>query len=255
MSEPIRLEREGGRATLWLDAPPLNILDLGLLRRLGSELEPLHQDERLQLLLVRSASPKAFSAGVSIADHAPETVDEMLRRFHHALELVRRLPCPTLAVVEGHCLGGGMELAGACDWVLAAENAVFGQPEIGLGCFPPYAAALYPRRLGTGRTLDLLLTGRRIDAATAEHYGFVTWRAASDELEGRLRDVVGSVLTHSAIVLRLAKRAVLHGVELPLEGALAECERIYLEELAATADMREGLAAFAEKRQPAWKHR
>ena len=163
MTDTLRLERTDRIMTLTLDRPPLNILDLETLERLGALIGDLPEDE-IQLLVVRSASAKAFSAGVAVDDHTPDKIDRMLSLFHAALESLRRLPFPTLAAVEGHCLGGGLELAAACDFILASTSARLGQPEIQLGCFPPYAAALYPSRIGYARTLELLLTGRIVDA-------------------------------------------------------------------------------------------
>jgi cyclohexa-1,5-dienecarbonyl-CoA hydratase len=253
--ESIRSERDGRVATLWLDRPPLNILDLAMLAELGTAVEELAGDEALQLVVVRGAGEKAFSAGVSVQDHTEEKVPEMLRRFHGALSALSRLPALTLAAVHGHCLGGGMELAAACDFVLAGAEARFGQPEVELGCFPPYAAALYPRWLGRARSLELLVTGRLIGAAEAEALGFVTWRATAGAFDERLAELTEQLTGKSAAVSRLAKRAVDAGTHQPFDDALAEAERLYLEELVATEDMHEGLAAFLAKRMARWKHR
>ncbi len=151
-------------------------------------------------------------------------------------------------------MGGGLELALACDWVLATDDARFGQPEVLLGCFPPVAAALLPRRVGEGRALELLLTGRTFDCDEAERLGLVTWRAGGD-LDAALARVTSDLLERSAAVAPLLKKAVRAGSERPFDAALAEAERIYLEELAATEDMDEGIAAFLAKRQPIWRHR
>lgn len=179
----------------------------------------------------------------------------MLAGFHGAIRRLRKLPATTLAAVDGACLGGGMELALVCDLVLATDRARFGQPEIRLGCYPPVAAALYPSRLGHGRTMELLLTGRPLDAEEAERLGLVTWRVAHDQLDARLGELADELTRPSAAVTRLTKRAVLAGGEHPFEAALAIAERLYLDELAETDDMREGIAAFLEKRSPVWRHR
>lgn len=254
-SETTTLDRQDRTATLTLDRPPLNIMDLATLRRMGETLETLAADGELQLLVVRGGGPKAFSAGVAVEDHTPEKVGEMLERFHGVLNGLRELPAVTLAAVHGHCLGGGMELATACDLVLAEEGARFGQPEVELGCFPPYAAALYAATVGEPRALELLLSGRIVEADEAQRLGLVTHLAPAGELEGRLGEVVTAITAKSAAVTRLIKRAVRAGAQRPFAEALAECERLYLEELAATADMEEGLTAFMEKRRPRWQHR
>ncbi len=250
----VRLDRRGRAVTLTLDRPPLNVLDLAALGELGERLRELETDDGVQLLVVRGAGGRAFSAGVAVEDHTRERAPRMLERFHRALAVLGRLRCVTLAVVEGHCLGGGMELATACDLLLAADGSRFGQPEIEVGCYPPFAAAAYPRRLGGGRTLELLLTGRRLDCAEAERLGIVTHRAPACQLEARLEELTETILSKSAAVTGLLKRAVREGCERPFAEALAATERLYLDELLASADVEEGVAAFLEKRSPRWKH-
>lgn len=253
-------------ATLTVDRPPLNILDMATLAELETALavaEGLNGEvgsgsgdaSPPQVLLVRGGGAKAFSAGVAVEDHTPDKIGEMLERFHGALAALRALPSINIAVVQGHCLGGGMELAAACDLVVASSAARFGQPEIKLGCYPPYAAALYPALLGSQRTFDLLLTGRTMDAQEAADAGFVARLADEGELEETVDGLVASFLAMSAAVTPLVKRSIRAGEGDTFERALAESERIYLEELAATADMEEGLQAFLDKRPPAWKHR
>ncbi len=251
----VLVQLDGRVATVTVNRPPLNILDLETLSMLGEAVRGLATVADLGLVVVRGAGPKAFSAGVSVADHTPDKVADMLSLFHGALQALAAIEVPTLAAVHGHCLGGGMELAAACDFVLATEDARFGQPEIELGCYPPYAAALYPSRLGRARALELILTGRVLSAAEAERLGFVTWLAPAGGLDARLEEIVALLTAKSAAVARLAKRGVDAGAARPFAEALAENERLYLEDLCATEDMHEGLAAFAEKRRPQWKHR
>ena len=255
MSEPVRLERDGRLATLTLDGPPLNVLDLATVAALEAALAELADETDTQLVVLRGAGGRAFSAGVSVADHVGDRVPAMLAGFHAVIRRLRELPATTLAVVEGHCLGGGLELALACDLVLAADDARFGQPEIQLGCYPPVAAALYPSRLGHARTMELLLTGRVFAAEEAERLGLVTWRAAPERLAARLDELVAELTRPSRAVARLLKRAVRAGSEQPFDAALAAAEHLYLEELARTDDMHEGIAAFLEKRPPVWRHR
>lgn len=247
-----------GVAVLTVDRPPLNILDLATLDELGAALEELAalpRNEAPRVLLVRGGGERAFSAGVAVEDHTPERIGPMLERFHGALRSLRALPTVSVAVVRGHCLGGGMELAAACDLVVAGEGARFGQPEVDLGCYPPYAAALYPALLGERRTLDLLLTGRTLDAAEAERIGFASRVVPDGELDDAASELAAGLAAKSGAVTRLIRRAVRAGDGHRFERALAECERIYLEDLAATDDMREGIDAFLEKRSPDWRHR
>lgn len=242
----VEITEDGSWVTLTLDRPPLHILDLELLDTLD-KVAGVCAESNVQVVVVRSTGTKAFSAGVAVEDHVPERIETMLATFHSALNRLRDMPATTVAAVQGHCLGGGMELAMACDLVVADEGALFAQPEIKLGCYPPWAAAFYPERLGRGRTLDLLLTGRTLTAAEAESWGVVHRLAPAGELDDVVEFLVGELLAQSAAVARLTRRAVDAG------GDLAESERIYIDELAATHDMAEGLAAFLEKRPPVWR--
>lgn len=247
------LDRDGRTATVTLNRPPLNILDIPTIARLGQLISELDRDEDLQLVVVRGAGDRAFSAGVAVQDHTPELVGPMLESLHGAIRKLRDLSAVTVAAVQGHCLGGGMELALACDLVIATENARFGQPEIELGCYPPVAAALYPSLIGPGRTLDLLLTGRTLTCEEAERMGLIARRVGN--LNEGLAKLTSEILAKSAAVARLAKKAVRAGRDHGFSEALAESERLYLDELCPTADMAEGIAAFLEKRRPVWKHR
>ena len=255
MSEPVRVERDGRAATLVVARPPLNILDLDTLAALDAELDRLAAEPELQLLFVRGEGERAFSAGVAVQDHTPDKLDRMLASFHGVIRRLRALEAMTVALVDGNCLGGGLELASACDLVVATERARFGLPEIKLGCYPPVALALYPRRIGLGRTLELALTGRLFDAAEAARLGLVDELVAPERLTARAAELASGIGAHSAAVTRLAVRAARAGEGRPFGTALAEAERIYLRELAATEDMHEGLAAFAGKRAPAWRQR
>ena len=247
------LERDGRTATVTINRPPLNILDIPTIARLGEIVSELDRDDDLQLLVVRGAGSRAFSAGVAVQDHTPELVGPMLRSLHGAIRKLRDLSAVTVAAVQGHCLGGGMELALACDLVIATEDARFGQPEIELGCYPPVAAALYPSLIGPGRTLDLLLTGRTLTCEEAERMGLIARRVGN--LDEGLAKLSAEILSKSAAVVRLTKKAVRAGRDRGFSEALDESERLYLDELCPTADMAEGVAAFLEKRRPVWKHR
>lgn len=250
----VEITRDGRAATLIFERPPLNVLDARLLGEMEAALEGLAGDPP-QLLVVRGGGERAFSAGVAVEDHTRERVEASVRSFHRVLLALRRLPSITLAVVRGHCLGGGMELAAACDLVVADESARFGQPEIKLGCFPPYAAARYPRLMGPKMAAEVLLTGRPLSATEAWQLGFVNQLAPAGEVERVAGEMAGDVLAQSAAVTALTKRALAAEDEEAFERALAECERLYFEELVRTEDMVEGVAAFLDKRKPRWSHR
>ncbi|MEA2599240.1 MAG: cyclohexa,5-dienecarbonyl-CoA hydratase [Acidobacteriota bacterium] len=259
MSEPTILLHRAPQlprtATITLNRPPLNILDISTIALLGQEVEELAADPDLQVVVVRGAGTRAFSAGVAVQDHTPDKVTAMLETLHGAIRRLRNLDAITVAAINGHCLGGGMELALACDLVIAEDGAHFGQPEIELGCFAPVAAALLPSRIGAGHTLDLLLTGRNLTCEEAERLGLVTRRVPTGRLDATLAALVTGITARSAPVTRLTKKAVRAGRDLPFDEALAETERIYKEELLPLEDLEEGAAAFLEKRRPVWKNR
>jgi cyclohexa-1,5-dienecarbonyl-CoA hydratase len=251
----VYLHREGRVTTLTINRPPLNILDLETIDRLNDGLTRIAADSEVQVVVLRGAGDRAFSAGVAVQDHTPDKVGAMLATFHGVIRQLRELDAVTVAVVHGHCLGGGMELALACDLVIATDDAHFGQPEVDLGCYPPAAAALYPLRFGYGLTLELLVTGRTISCEEAERLGLVARRVHGFALDHELARLTADITAKSAAVTRLIKKAVRAGRDRGFADALAESERIYKEELCATADMQEGIAAFLEKRKPVWKHR
>lgn len=255
MSGPVTVDRQGRVATLTWDNPPLNILDLAALHELQRTLEALGSESELQLLIVRGGGTKAFSAGVAVQDHTPDKIEEMLATFHAGLRLLLEFPAPTLAAIRGHCLGGGMELAAACDLRFAEAKSSFGQPEIQLGCYPPWAAAHYPELLGPGVTADLLLTGRIFDAAEASRLGFVDRLVEDGRLEDEVATFSDQVTAQSVAVTRLAVRAIRARRSRNFEQALTESERLYTQELTQTHDMNEGLGAFLDKRRPSWQHR
>lgn len=255
MAEPGRVDLTVDRrvARVSIHRPPLNVLDLPTIRRLAEIADEIAVRDDVQLAVV-TGEGKAFSAGVAVEIHLPESIPAMLEQFHGALRRWWRLPCLTLAAVDGYCLGGGMELAAVCDFVLATENSQFGQPEIQVGCYPPVAAALYPHRLGPGRTLDLITTGRRIDALRAEAWGFVTRLAPPGELEMALARWSEEITSQSAIAQELAKKSVRATLGDSFERALVASESIYLQEMAVTHDVEEGARAFLDKRPPRWRH-
>ena len=248
----VRMEREGPRARLVLDRPPLNVLHLPMLEALDAALAELGDDPAVKLLVLTGAG-RAFCAGAEVGDHLPERVEGMLALFHRVVRRLLSLGFPTLAAVNGVALGGGCELLLACDLAVARADAKLGQPEIRLGVFPPVAAALLPGLVGRRRALELVLTGRTLDAAEAKAIGLVTEVAAPEAFDAVVEGVAERLLASSGPVLRLAKRAVLEAGALPADDGIARAEAIYLRELMRLDDPREGLAAFLEKREPAWK--
>ncbi len=251
--ETIHLHAE--RATAWvtLDRPPLNVLDIPMMKSLSRALA--RATPACDFLVLQGAGAKAFSAGAEVRDHTPERVGEMLAAFHDVFRQLSRAGCVTIAAVHGHCLGGGMELAAFCDFVLATESAEFAQPEIKLGCFPPVALVTLPALVGWRAALDLILTGRSVSAREARELGLVTRVVADDALAQAVDALLGELRALSPVALRLARRALWRSRQAEFEMELAAVEQLYLGELMKTEDAREGIRAFLEKRAPAWKGR
>jgi len=242
-------------ASITFDRPPLNVLDLGLLRALDQEIESCSRLPKVDVLVLRGAGQRAFSAGVDIKDHTPEKVPEMLEVVHGVIRKLLALPQVTVAVVQGVCLGGGCELASACDFVLAAEESSFATPEIHVGCYPPVALARFSSLVGYHRAAEMILTGKSFSARDAQAMGLVNRIAAKDQLEGSLQNLLEELLGKSGAVLRIALKGLREASLRGFSEALKRSEELYCNELLRTADVEEGVRAFLEKRKPDWKHR
>ena len=249
------VERRGAVTCVIIERPPLNILDLDTIRELRTKLEEEARRDGVRLVEIRKGGlATGFSAGTEIRDHFPERAPEMLREFHSLIRSVLYAPRPTLAVVEGYCLGGGMELAMACDFIVASVNARFGLPEINLGAFPPVAAVLLPRLIPEKRALEMILTGKWITAREAFDLGPVNRVANKPDLEEEVEKFRNAIVRKSPRVLALARRAARLGSREAFESGLREAERIYLDELLQTEDAEEGLRAYLEKREPKFEN-
>lgn len=253
MSETIHTRFEGRTAWLTLDRPPLNVLDTAMMCELDAALE--HALAQCDFLVLQGAGPKGFSAGAEVADHVPERVGEMLAAFHAVFRRLARADCVTIAAVHGVCLGGGMELATFCDFVVATADAKFGQPEIKLGCFPPIALLTLPQLCGMRAATDLILTGRTVDAGEAHRLGLVSRVAEEGQLAAGVESLLKELRSLSASVLQLTRQTLwrLHVEE--FERRLDKVEQVYLSELMQTKDAQEGIRAFLEKRPPVWQNR
>ena len=240
-------------ARITLNQPPLNIIDIPMMREMHRALTRIRQATEVKVL-VFDHQGKAFSAGVSIQDHTPDRVGEMLSTFHGLFRFLSTLELPSVALVDGMALGGGCELAVFCDLVLASDRATFGQPEIKVGVFPPVAAAFFPRLIGRNRALELLLTGDVINADEAKAIGLVNKVYPSESFKEKSDEFVLKLTSMSGSVLKLTKRAVDSALYSSVIDGISAAEQLYLGELMRTADAQEGLNAFMEKRRPAWKN-
>jgi cyclohexa-1,5-dienecarbonyl-CoA hydratase len=251
----IRLTIEDRVARITLNRPPLNVFNIAMMREIGAALAEVSQHRLVATVFDADKECRAFSAGVAVEEHAPETVYQMLDSFHAIFRTLEAQARPTIALVDGAALGGGCELICACDIVIASERARFGQPEIKLGVLPPVAAILLPLIIGEKRARELILTGELIDARGALNLGLCNHVVPVDHLEQKLTEILSKLRELSAASLEFTRRAIDIGKGRTLDAALKDLENIYLHELMKSSDAIEGVKAFMEKRRPSWRDR
>jgi cyclohexa-1,5-dienecarbonyl-CoA hydratase len=243
-------------ARLTFARPPLNVFNIAMMREMSGALnECLPLRDLAAIVFDAAPGSRAFSAGVAVEEHVPDTVFQMLDSFHSVFRLLAQISRPVIAIVDGPALGGGCELVAACDIVIASERARFGQPEIKLGVFPPVAAILLPRVIGEKRARELIMLGDMIDAAEALRLGLVNYVVPGVELEPKLQSVLAKVRDLSAAALAMTRTALDLGGQTSFQSALTEVENLYLNELMKTEDANEGVRSFIEKRKPEWRHK
>lgn len=249
-----KLEKADGVARITLARPKHNVLNIDMMNEFNAELEKLAADADLKCLVIGAEGP-SWCAGVEVADHKPEMVHDMIATFNRIFELVDRLEVPVIASVQGACLGGGLEVAIACDIIVAGRSAVFGQPEIKLGFFPPYAAMRLPQLVGPSRAIEICTTGKRYSAEESLAMGLVGYCVDDDKLAESTDKLVKEIAYNSPLIIRLNKRAVKQHLGLGFEQALAGVSDLFLNTLMKTEDTLEGIASFEEKRRPVWKNK
>jgi enoyl-CoA hydratase len=233
----------------------LNALDFDLLDELATTLEALDRDEQVGCVVL-AGGDRAFAAGADIRELAAATpVSLELERRFEAWDRIAAVGVPLVAAVRGYALGGGCELAMACDCIVAGDDARFGQPEIKLGIIPGAGGTQrLPRAIGKAKAAELIFTGRQIEAAEAERIGLVTMVVPADEVVPRALELAGRIAAGPRLAVRAAKAAIARAFELPLAAGL-DFERRAFFLLFATEDRREGMAAFLEKRPPNFRGR
>jgi cyclohexa-1,5-dienecarbonyl-CoA hydratase len=241
-------------ASIVLNRPPLNIINHQMLDELNAVWSDV-EDLKAQVVVISGEGDRAFSAGVDVADHEPGKIEVVLEKFHRFILRMRRADCISIAAVHGHTLGGGAELAMSCDLIVAADNTEIGQPEIGLGCYPPVAVAYLPGAIGFHKASEMVLIGEPLAAKDAERIGLINKVVPREQMTGTVDAYVDKLLTKSSVVLALTKRALREGTGRHFEEALDRAHELYVRDLIRTDDMREGMAAFLEKRPPAWKNK
>lgn len=256
MAEPkfLKIENDGQVVKIVLDRPKHNVLDIPMMDELNAELEKIAADNDLKCVVI-TGEGKSFCAGVEVADHKPDNVDAMVATFNRIFELINMIDIPIIAAVNGACLGGGMELAIACDIVVASEKAILGQPEIKLGFFPPYAALRLPELVGPAKAIEILTTGQNYSAQDAKELGFVSKVASVDEFQSVVDAQVKQICHASPLIIRLNKRAVKRHIGTSFFQGVDLVSNYFLKTMMKTEDTLEGIASFEEKRRPVWKNK
>ena len=252
----VTIEREEQIAVVRLNRPEqLNALSSELMRELVGALENLESDETIHCIVL-AGDERAFAAGADISElRDTATMDLYFGARLDLWDAIRSVRTPLVAAVSGYCLGGGCELAMACDLIVAGESAQFGQPETGLGVMPGAGGTqLLARSIGKAKTMDIVLSGRFLDAYEAERAGLVARVVAREAWLDEAKRVAGEIAAKGPVAQRLAKEAVNRAYETTLTAGL-DVERKLFHLAHSTEDAKEGLAAFGEKRDPDFKGR
>jgi len=256
--ENILLEQvEDGIYKLTVNRPrSFNALNSATLDEIHAAGEEIANTPGARVLLVTGAGGKAFVAGADISEMQDKSGLEARTFSQRGMRAFRRLetlPIPVIAVVNGFCLGGGCELAMSCDWIIASDKAVFGQPEVNLGVTPGFGGSQrLPRLIGRAKAMELLVTGRQIKADEALSWGLVNHVYEADALMDKALEMARGILAKGPVAVQLVKEAVQRGQDMDLDNAcLLESEVFGL--CFSSEDQKEGMAAFLEKRKAAFK--
>ena len=253
-SQTIRTSYADGVARLTFARPKHNVFNIAMMQEFNAALASLSAEKDLKCVVILGEGP-SWCAGVDVGDHRPELVDQMISTFNQALQSIEAIPVPTIAAVHGACLGGGMEFAIACDMVVAAKKAKFGQPEVKLGFFPPYAAIRLPALVGPAKTIEICATGRTYSADESVAMGFVGRAVEDEQFDVEISKLVGEIQSSSPLILRLNKQAVKAHLGMNFSKAIESVSDLFLNTLMKTEDTLEGIASFYEKRKSVWKNR
>jgi enoyl-CoA hydratase len=249
----VRYETDGPVATITVDHPPANALSNRVLAEIESSLKQAEADANARAVIFTGAGEKFFIAGADITEFLTIPKEHYAERTAKGQKVTLQMETmakPVIMAINGYCLGGGCEMAMAGDVRLAAENAVFGQPEIKLGIIPGFGGTQrFVRLLGKSRAMELLFTGDNIDAATALELGLVSRVVPAAELMTVAQELAKKFAAQAPQAIAAIKRAVMGGLDRPMEEAL-EAERKEFAAIRFTHDAIEGITAFLEKRPP-----
>lgn len=246
---------DGSVFKILLNSPKANVLEAKMLDEISDALAGLANKKETKLIVFEGAG-KHFSFGASVPEHTRDKAAMMLKFFDRMFYQLVDLAIPTMAIVRGQCLGGGMELALFCNFIVADQTAMFGQPEIVLGVFPPPASVMLPFKVCQALADDLALTGRSITASEAKQAGLVNLLAdeGQDPWELASKWILAHIVPKSASSLKIGNKAVRMRFFRAIREDLPRMEALYLKDLMESCDANEGINAFIEKRKAQWKH-
>ena len=258
MSEKVQVTKEDKLAVVTINRPPVNALNQEVLDELEKVIEGLSKEEDVRTVIITGVGEKAFVAGADIGEFPSLTSangEKLSRRGQQVFQKIADFPAPVIAAVNGFALGGGLELALACDIRVMAKNAKVGLPEVTLGIFPGYAGTQrLPRLIPSSKARELIFTGEMIDAEEAYKIGLADHLVEEGQAVDKAHEIAGKILKAGPIAIRLAKQAVNKGLEQTLEEG-QETEASLFASLCDTEDQKEGAKAFLEKRKPEFKGR
>jgi enoyl-CoA hydratase/carnithine racemase len=255
----VSFSSDDGIGVITLDKPPANSYDLAFIEEFADAVREAADDEGVDVVVLRSASDRFFSAGADVKAFNENSVEanmEMIRASHETLSSIATIPKVFIAEINAHALGGGLEIALACDLRFAAEGDYrLGTPEVTLGVLPGNGGTQrLPRLIGWSRALELMVTGRTVTPSEALELGIVNALYPADELQDKTLEYAQALASGATKAIGNIKLAVHEGLAAGLESGLAR-ERELVEELFRSEDAREGISAFAEKRQPVFSGR
>lgn len=250
-------EKGEGIATITINRPQaLNALNEETLLEISSRIADAKQDKEVKVIIITGAGDRAFCAGadLNVMKGAGAYKGMRLSKVGQKLTMeIEEIEKPVIAAINGYALGGGLELAMACDLRIASENAKLGQPEVNVGLIPGWGGTQrLPRFVGKGKAKEMIFTGNRLDAKTAEQLGLVNKVVPFDLLKSTVKDLASELMNKPPIAIELAKQLINNSTEINLKvGLTNEAEAFGV--LASTEDFREGVSAFLEKRKPQYK--
>lgn len=250
----VRCEVRDDVAYVTLDAPPVNILTAAVMAQLADVLEQCLGNRSLKAIALDAAG-RAFSAGADVGEHRPEQAPAMIAGFSRLFKILGAGELPLVMSVDGAALGAGFELAIMADILIASDRATFGQPEIRLGFFAPVGVAFLAQRIGLAKSIEVTSTGRTYTATDMQAMGLVSHLVVPEQLDETREAILKDLRRASAAVMRMNVRMSRALAGRPFEEARLDAERVFLDELMATEDVREGIASFYEKRRPMWRNR